>query len=63
MKSYEYVPLELQNNKVRSATSLEHRKIITEYAQKGYSYIGYIPTKIGPSGKILSMDLVFEISK
>lgn len=60
MKKYEYVTLKLRNNPAGSAYSEEHRKIIDEYAEKGYSYVGYIPVWQGASGKILSMDLIFE---
>lgn len=60
MKKYEYVTIELLNKKTTTAESTEHRKTINEYAEKGYRYAGYIPCVIGPSGKILSMDLVFE---
>ncbi len=29
-------------------------------ADKGYRYVGFIPTKQGPSGKIVEADLIFE---
>lgn len=60
MKKYEYVNLKLKNNVVKDATSTEHRKIIDYYAEKGFVYVGYIPTRLGPSGKIVEMDLIFE---
>lgn len=60
MKKYEFVNLKVKNNPVASATLLEHRKVIEEYALKGYSYKGYFPTLQGPSGKIIEMDLIFE---
>lgn len=60
MKKYEYVTLKLKNNVVKDAVLTEHRKIIEEYSAKGYSYKGYIPTRLGPSGKIVEMDLIFE---
>ena len=60
MKKYEYVSVELKNNVVKDAALSCHRNIIDEYAQKGYKYAGYIPTRIGPSGKIVCIDLIFE---
>jgi len=60
MKKYEYITVELVNKKATTAESTEHRKVIDEYAEKGFQYVGYVPCVIGPSGKILSMDLIFE---
>lgn len=59
MKKYEYVSVHI--GKFVGAKSEEHRKIIDEYAAKGYRYVGYIPTNINDYGKIKDMDLVFEI--
>lgn len=63
MKKYEFVTVKVKNNPVMNADLSEHRKVITEYAAKGYSYKGYIPTVQGPSGKIIEMDLIFEIEE
>lgn len=60
MKKYEYVSVDLVNKKATTAESIEHREVIDSYAAKGYRYAGYIPSLIGPSGKILRMDLIFE---
>lgn len=56
---YEYVTIHI--GKFYGAKSEEHQKIINEYAQKGYRYIGFIPTVMNDYGKIKDMDLVFEI--
>lgn len=56
----EFVRLEYDNRKTAAAELDEHRQIITEYAEKGYSYVGFIPVKFGPSGKTLAIDLIFE---
>ena len=61
MKKYEYVKLHI--GKFVGAGSNEHRKIIDEYAEKGYRYAGYIPTDINDYGKIREMDLIFEKDK
>ena len=45
------------------AKSDEHRDIIDEYAEKGYRYVGFIPTDMTDHGKIITMDLIFEIEK
>lgn len=61
MKEYVYVKLDIDS--WLGAGSLNHRKIIDEYAKKGYRYVGYIPTDISEKGKIKEMDLIFEIDK
>ena len=61
MKKYEYVSININGFLV--AGSKEHRQIIDDYAAKGYKYVGYIPTNITPHGKIVEMDLIFEIDQ
>lgn len=61
MKKYEYVNIEIDD--FWGSCSEEHRQIIDEYAAKGYKYAGYIPTKISFHGKIIEMDLIFEIDQ
>ena len=56
MKQYEYVSIHV--GKLVGAKSEEHRKIIDEYAKKGYRYVGYIPTVMSDYGKIKDMDLM-----
>ena len=58
MMKYEYVHLHI--NRFVGAKSEEHRQIIDEYANKGYRYVGYIPTNISDYGKIKDIDLIFE---
>lgn len=58
MKKYEYVPLHI--NKFIGAGSEEHRSIIDQYAAQGWSYVGFLPTKMTDYGKIRDMDLIFE---
>ena len=58
MKKYEYVTVYI--GKFFGAKSEEHRKIIDEYAAKGYRYVGYIPTGLDDFGKIKDIDLIFE---
>ena len=59
MKNYVYVNVHI--GKFFGAKSEEHRIIIDEYAAKGYRYVGYVPTNISDYGKIMDMDLIFEI--
>ena len=61
MKQYEYVNINI--NGLFTSGSEEHRQIIDEYAAKGYRYVGYVPTNITPHGKIVEMDLIFEIDR
>lgn len=58
--NYEYVELTLENHKATTSELQGHHEVIDEYATKGYRYIGYVPTLIGPSGKILKLELIFE---
>ena len=59
MKKYEYVSV--HTGKFVGAGSEEHRKIIDQYAEKGYRYAGFIPTSMSDYGKIKDMDLIFEL--
>lgn len=61
MKKYEYVNHNI--NGFFGAGSLEHREIIDEYAAKGYRYVGFIPTDMNSHGKIIAIDLIFEIEE
>ncbi len=42
-----------------------HRKVIDEYAAKGYRYVGWFPTKSSNllEGVIEKVDLIFEIDE
>ncbi len=59
MKKYEYV--RIKGDAFFGAKFEEHRKIIEEYALKGFSYVGFIPVNIAEYGKFKEMDLIFEI--
>ena len=59
MKKYEFVNVKMGG--VFSSRTDEHRKVINEYAAKGYSYVGHIPTHMDMDGKISKMDLIFEM--
>ena len=59
MKQYEYVNIKM--GKIFSSKTDEHRRIIDEYAARGYRFVGYVPTHIDVDGKINKIDLVFEI--
>lgn len=61
MKKYEYVNINIEG--FWGAGSEEHRQIINDYVAKGYKYVGYIPTSMTPHGKIIAMDLIFEIDQ
>ncbi len=59
MKKYEYVTI--TTNRFLEGNITVHRDIINEYAAKGYRFVGFVPTFISGEGKIMNMDLVFEI--
>lgn len=61
MKKYEFVNVSLKNNPATNAVLAEHREIINKYAEKGYEYVGFVPTKQGASGKMVEIDLIFAI--
>lgn len=56
---YEYA--EVHINRFLGAGSKEHRRLIDEYAAKGYRYVGFIPVNMTDYGKIKDVDLIFEI--
>lgn len=56
----EFVTMDMENNPALNAELKGWRPVIEEWADKGYSYSGFIPVKFGPSGKMLVIDLVFQ---
>lgn len=60
MKRYEYVAVDYSAKGVVFSYVSEHREIITNYAEKGYRYIGFVPTEIGANGCMRKIDLIFE---
>lgn len=60
MSKYEFFKIECENRKTTTSELKGHQEIINAYADKGYKYAGFIPIKMGPSGKILTMELIFE---
>lgn len=63
MKKYDFVTVKAENNPVKDAVFSGHRKVIEEFARKGYRYAGYVPVRLGPSGKSVEIDLIFEIEE
>ena len=51
-----FVRVEYDNNRVAGAELTSHREVIEEYALKEYKYLGFVPVKLGPSGKMLALD-------
>ena len=58
--NYIFVDLECENRKTANSELKGHEEIINDYAKKGYKYAGYLPVIMGPSGKILKIQLLFE---
>ena len=54
MKKYEYVHLHV------SRRMDEHKKVIDEYARKGWRYVGFLPARTSLYGRLWEVDLVFE---
>lgn len=42
------------------ASKFNNAQVIKDMAEKGYSYVGYIPSRIQSYGMISAIDLVFE---
>lgn len=59
MYKYKYVSIN-QEYMMYSNVFEEYREIIDEHASNGYRYVGFIPAKINPNGKITILDLIFE---
>lgn len=55
-----FIRIDYKNSPTTTAVTEEHRKVIEEQAADGFSYAGYFPIKMGPSGKMLAADLVFQ---
>lgn len=59
MKKYEYVPLQV--GQFFGTESIAHREIINKYAALGFRYVGYIPTREDTRGRLITVDLIFEV--
>lgn len=61
MKKYEFVSITPGSKGIVIGEMTEHRKIIEEYAAKGYRFVDHIPTETNANGYPRKFDLVFEI--
>ena len=52
--------LELNNNPPGCSEAQGHKEVIERNAKEGFKYAGFVPVKMGPSGKMLSIDLIFQ---
>lgn len=59
MKKYEYVHI-VGKGAFFTVEFERYKEIINQYAEKGYRYAGFIPTRIKGYGIITEMDLIFE---
>lgn len=57
---YEYVSLRTGGGFWADNADYEHRKIIDEYAAKGWRYVGFVPARFYGGGGMKEIDLVFE---
>ncbi len=62
---YVYVSIDTFGKGILSNKTEEHRKVIDDYAAKGYRYVGWFPTKSSNvlDGVIEKVDLIFEIDE
>lgn len=66
MKEYKYEHIKIGGTLgvgVGFIDNFQHRDIINNYAQQGYTYKGYFPTNISSYGIITQVDMIFEIDK
>lgn len=56
---YEFEDIFATNNPAKSAYFDEYDEIINRQERYGYEFCGFVPIRIGPSGKILEIELVF----
>ena len=64
MFKYEYVTIEAKGFSGKNFK--EYRTTIDSYAQKGYRYVGFVPTKepsLGISSFPQEIDLIFEMQE
>jgi len=59
MYRYEYVTVGVKSGFTKVTLS-EHRAIIDDHAQRGFRYVGLIPTKETGYGMLAEVDLIFE---
>ena len=61
MKKYEYEFVSVSMPGPLNPNPLgEHREVISQYAEKGWRYNGYIPISKTNQGNTLQIDLIFE---
>lgn len=60
MKKYEYVTIQYEANSLLFLGTMKHKEIIDKYAEQGYRYVGFIPTKLDGHGSLRNIDLIFE---
>lgn len=58
MYQYEYVSVE--EKFMKNPCFWNYRKIISEYGEKGWRYVGYVPSAQTREGRIYQIDLIFE---
>lgn len=59
MRKYEFVSVKYNSKNAVYATVSEHRTIIAEYAEKGFLFVGTIPTEVNVNGCPRIIDLIF----
>ena len=59
MYKYEYKKVDFKNGFAKTLLD-EHRVIIDSYAQRGWRFVGAIPTATIGYGSLKQVDLVFE---
>lgn len=59
---YSYETVDMDNNPAWNAEIPQdyYHNLIGEHASNGERYVGWLPVKSGPTGKLLALELVFE---
>lgn len=56
---YDFEMVRAENNPRKSANFNDFDDVIMEHEHYGFDFCGFVPVEIGPSGKILEIELVF----
>lgn len=57
----EFIRLQCKNKILGTSELVDHHELIDERIEAGYKYLGAIPVEFGPSGKVLAIELLFDV--
>ena len=60
MKEYAYEEITYEVKGVLFLCTDRHKRLINSYSEKGYRYVGFVPTEMDAKGCMRRIDLIFE---